>query len=58
MPETEIQAPDQSIIAQVIWRWFNDHMPGSPVSQNADAWNHLNKQIPALITALEAVAKP
>lgn len=58
MSEAEAPGPDQSVIAQVTWRWFSDHMPGSPVSQHVEAWNHLHGRIPGLIAALEAIAKP
>ncbi len=56
--ETQAAALDQSVTAQVVWKWFNDHMPGSPVSQHVEAWNHLHVQLPKLIAALEAVQKP
>jgi len=58
MNETATAAPDQSLIAQVTWKWFNDHMPGSPISQHVEAWNHLQAHLPKLIAALEAVSKP
>lgn len=57
MSEPEAVA-DHSVTAQLVWKWFNDHMPGSPVSRNVDAWNHLQAQLPKLITALDAVQKP
>jgi len=53
-----VPASDSSLIAQVTWKWFNDHMPGSPISQHVEAWNHLYGSVPKLIAALEAVAKP
>lgn len=45
-------------IADAVWQWFNDLMPGSPVGRDVNAWNHLHGALPELVRRLEALHNP
>ncbi len=51
---TQTNSQGQDAIEAAVWAWFYAHIPGSPVSQSADAWNHLRGALPALIRSLQS----